>query len=200
MNTLSVENQTIDTEYIILENIYDASRQPLRQRDLAQIAGTSLGMTNSIVKRLAQKGWITVKKLNSRNFQYAVTLEGINEIIHRSYRYFKRTIRNVVYFKDILEDMVSRAKHKNVDTVILLGQSDLDFIVEHACRRLDMSFKKFSEDDKTWEKLSPQALVIYAEGIPENQGQGMNYPQNVFFLSGLIIKQAARTESAAYEN
>jgi DNA-binding MarR family transcriptional regulator len=94
-------NESIDTEFIILENIYDSSEQHTRlcQRDMAQIAGTSLGMTNSILKRLAKRGWISVKKLNSRNIQYAVTLEGINEIIHRSYGYFKRTIRNVVFYQ-----------------------------------------------------------------------------------------------------
>ena len=102
-------NQTVslpDAEYIVLSNIYNSAgdQLPLRQRELAQIAGASLGMTNSILKRLTQKGWITIKRINSRNIQYAVTLEGINEIVHRSYRYFKRTIRNVVFFKDILED------------------------------------------------------------------------------------------------
>ena len=183
----------VDTEFIILENIYDYSSQPLRQRDLAQTAGASLGMTNAILKRLAQKGWITIKKLNSRNIQYAVTLEGMNEIIHRSYRYFKRTIRNVVYFKDILEDLVSRATRKNIDTVILVGISDLDFIVEHVCQRLGMNFKSFPKDGNVGETPPFQALIIYAEGIPETLPRPENQDslQDSFYLSRLIIKQAA---------
>ena len=182
-----IDTPVADTEFIILENIYDSSTQPLRQRDLAQIAGASLGMTNSILKRLAQKGWITVKKLNSRNIQYAVTLEGINEIIHRSYRYFKRTIRNVVYFKDILEDVINRAGRKNINTVILAGTSDLDFIVEHACRRWGLNFTRIPEAERSGE-LPHQALVIYAESIPEGFGRAAD---NTFYLSRLIIKQAA---------
>jgi predicted transcriptional regulator len=69
-------SEPVDTEFIILENIYDSSTQaaPLRQRDMAHVAGASLGMTNAILKRLAKKGWISVKKLNNRNIQYAVTL------------------------------------------------------------------------------------------------------------------------------
>jgi DNA-binding MarR family transcriptional regulator len=141
---LRMHYQVIDTEYIILENIYDSSKQAaaLRQRELAQIAGASLGMTNSILKRLARKGWITVKKLNSRNIQYAVTLEGINEILHRSYGYFKRTIKSAVYYKDILDDIIRRAKKKNIGVVVLAGISDLDFIVEHTCQRWGLSFLK----------------------------------------------------------
>ncbi|MDR2738584.1 MAG: transcriptional regulator, partial [Treponema sp.] len=94
-------NKSPDIEYVILEKLYDSSesRLPLHQRDMAQMARTSLGMANSILKRLAHKGWITIKKLNSRNIQYAVTMEGMNEIIRRSYGYFKRTIRNVFFYK-----------------------------------------------------------------------------------------------------
>ena len=203
MTTFSVDTRVVDTEYIILENIYDSSVQPLRQRDLAQIAGASLGMTNSILKRLAQKGWITVKKLNSRNIQYAVTLEGMNEIIHRSYRYFKRTIRNVVYFKDILEDVVDEARRKNINTVILVGTSDLDFIVEHACRRWGLSFARIPDAEKTGE-TPLQALLIYAEGIPEGSSKAsqsnQRTGQNAFYLSRLIIKQAAKAEPVAEAN
>ena len=201
----------IDTEYIILENIHASVEQqiPLRQRDLAQIAGASLGMTNSILKRLAQKGWITAKKLNSRNIQYAITLEGINEIIHRSYRYFKRTIRNVVYLKDILEEVIYLAKKRNMQTVILLGASDLDFIVEHACLRWNIGFTRIPDQDEAGDNLPPGAFIVYAESIREENreaGQETGYKagreatQNNFYLSRLIIKQAARAELSVHDS
>ena len=198
INAALVDNPLIDTEYIILENIYNSSEQqlPLRQRDLAQIAGASLGMTNSILKRLAQKGWITVKKLNSRNIQYAITFEGMNEIIRRSYRYFKRTIKNVVFYKDILEDLVNRAKHRNISKVVLVGSSDLDFIVEHACRHCGLYFFRIPEEEKTGKSPLNETLKIYAENIPEanrgneHAGNKDTLGQlNTFYLSRLIIKQ-----------
>jgi len=209
INTLSIDNPVIDTEFIILENIYNSAEQQLtlRQRELAQIAGASLGMTNSILKRLAQKGWITVKKLNSRNIQYAITLDGINEIIHRSYRYFKRTIRNVVFFKDILEDLVFRAKRRGIHTVNLVGKSDLDFIVEHACRRWGLRFLKNPEYVKNSSPTPPGTFRIYAEGISETEGMTIKTENeepasqsNTFYLSRLIIKQAAATGSGVLQS
>jgi DNA-binding MarR family transcriptional regulator len=196
-----IENMIIDTEYVILENIYDSAGQqiPLRQRDLAQIAGASLGMTNSILKRLVQKGWITVKKINKRNIQYAVTIDGINEIIHRSYRYFKRTIRNVVFYKEILEDLISKAGCRNINTVVLVGTSDLDFIVEHACRRCGLSFVRNGNRQKTPEIPFPDTLEIYSESITKiNENLNTASSENAFYLSSLIIKQAASDGSAAY--
>jgi predicted transcriptional regulator len=183
-------NGNIDTEYIILENIYDSTHQeiPLRQRDLAQIAGTSLGMTNSILKRLAQKGWITVKKLNSRNIQYAVTLDGINEIVHRSYGYFKRTIKNVVSYKDSIDEIIQKAKRKNINAVLLIGVSDLDFIVEHACHRCGLSFLKTADTAKAVQALNDHIFVVFAETIPDSA-----YPvsKNTLYLSRMLIKNMA---------
>jgi predicted transcriptional regulator len=156
----------------------------LRQRDLAQIAGISLGMTNSILRRLAQKGWISIKKLNHRNIQYALTIEGINEIIHRSYGYFKRTIKNVVYYKDILDNIIRKARQDNANAVILIGISDLDFIVEHACHRYGISFLKAAGQETVRE--AGNALCIYSETI-NNTAQNNN--ENALYLSNLVFRQ-----------
>jgi DNA-binding MarR family transcriptional regulator len=54
-----MNSETLETaEYLILENIYSYTPRmpPLNQRELARAARTSLGLTNSILKRLAQKG------------------------------------------------------------------------------------------------------------------------------------------------
>ena len=197
---LPIENPGADFEYIILENIYNSadSKLPLRQRELAQIAGASLGMTNSILKRLAQKGWISVKRLNSRNIQYAVTLDGINEIIRRSYRYFKRTIKNVVFFKDILEDLVVKIKQKNINTVILAGQSDLDFIVEHACRGCGLRFSRSPDDERPGKIPAPGTFIIYSENIYETAETASR--MNTCYLSRLIINNPVFFQAARREN
>jgi DNA-binding MarR family transcriptional regulator len=206
-----MNDETVDTEYIILENIYDSSRRqpPLRQRDLAQIAGTSLGMTNFILKRLAQKGWITIKKLNSRNIQYAVTLEGINEIVHRSLGYFKRTIKNIVYYKESLDEIIYRAKRKNITTVLLIGISDLDFIVEHTCHRYGVSFLKAVDRDMALQALDDYTFAVFAETIPEPgtggspaagakvPAAGRNFKKNTLYLSRMVIQKAAENTQRA---
>jgi len=180
----------IDAEYMILENIYDSGTQKsnIRQRDLALIAGASLGMTNSILKRLAEKGWITIKKLNSRKMQYTVTIDGINEIVHRSYRYFKKTIKNVVYYREILENLVYQAKQKKIETVILVGKSDLDFIVEHSCNRWELNFRKIPNSEPDNDKTLLHVLKIYAENINEPLTVKED-KTNAFYLSRLIMRQ-----------
>jgi DNA-binding MarR family transcriptional regulator len=185
-----MENEAPDTEFIILENIYDSLEQEIspRQRDLAQVAGTSLGMTNSILKRLAKKGWITIKKLNSRTIQYAITLDGLNEIIHRSYRYFKRTIKNVAFYKDRIDEAIIGAKKKNLTAVLLIGASDLEFILEHSCQYHGLSFFK-AVDMSTMKSLSDKTLVVYSETIPaEKANQNAASKRHTLSLFRIMMK------------
>jgi predicted transcriptional regulator len=182
----SVASNSPDTEFIILENIYASLGRNLRQRDLALVAGTSLGMTNSILKRLVVKGWITARKLNHRNIQYAVTIDGINEILHRSYRYFKRTIQNIMVYKDAIDQVIHQAKRKNYAVILLVGVSDLEFIIEHICHNYGLSFLKTVDAGTARQALDGQTFGIFSETIPEYSAAG----PNTLYLSGMVIRNA----------
>ena len=164
-------------EIEILENIYH-SQPNVRQRDLAQIVGLSLGMTNAILKRLAQKGWITVRKVNNRNISYAVSPEGMDVIMRKSYSYFRRTIKNVVYYRKTIEKLIKEVGDLGYQKLILVGQSDLDFIVEHACDRSGIELLK--EDPADYE--FGNVFFLYSEKyIPDEEiaGNGQGYLQKV---------------------
>lgn len=129
-----------EKELEVLEQIY--IRQDVRQRDLAQVIGLSLGMTNAILKRLTQKGFLTVRKVNNRNIAYAVSPVGVDAIARKSYRYLKRTIKNVVDYKQAIEDVISAAADGGYTEVALVGPSDLDFIVEHLCGKYGIAYER----------------------------------------------------------
>jgi DNA-binding MarR family transcriptional regulator len=143
------QSRIAERELELLESIY-RNRSAIKQRDLAKIVGLSVGMTNSILKRLAQKGWLTIRKVNNRNIHYVVSPEGIEALMRRSYRYFKRTIKNVVLYKDAMERLVSRVVRERYTGLVLVGESDLDFLVEHECLKHALPFhreKAMGEDD-----------------------------------------------------
>jgi DNA-binding MarR family transcriptional regulator len=196
-HTLNPANSSVDTEFLILENIYSSpDRAPLRQRDLALTAGTSLGMTNSILKRLAQKGWISAKKLNRRKIQYAVTIDGINELLRRSYRYFKRTIRNIMVYKDAIDQVIGLAKRKNYAVILLIGISDLEFIIEHSCHNHGLSFLKTVDSVTARQALDDQTFGIFAETIPEqpdSRTAGKKTFPNTLHLSRLVMEGLRET-------
>jgi DNA-binding MarR family transcriptional regulator len=157
-----------DFELSILESIYCSSkheRQAVTQRELARTSGLSLGMTNAVIKRFVEKGWISARKLNSRTIRYAMTPEGISEIAHRTYRYFKRTARNVAVYKDILEDFVADERRKGVRTLVLAGASDLDFVLEYLCERHELTFAKTADPEKALALAKPGTVIVLAETV-----------------------------------
>ena len=134
-----------DRELLVLEHIAKAAI--VRQRDIARIVGMSLGMTNSILKRLTRKGLITIRKINNRNVMYAVSPRGFDQIARRSYRYLRRTIKNVVSYRQTIESLVLLVKSQGFSEVGLVDDSDLDFIVEHACLEAGLRFRSVSTTD-----------------------------------------------------
>ena len=147
---------TSDKEAIILEHIY--YNDSPKQRELADKAGISLGMTNAILKRLIEKGWLMAKRLNSRNISYVVSPAGVEEIFRRGYKYFKRTIDDVIFYKAQIEELVSEAAKAGYKCVTLVGKSDLDFLVEYACGKLGVDFKKIKE-----KQIINNSFIFYSE-------------------------------------
>jgi DNA-binding MarR family transcriptional regulator len=143
--TISPEVTRADLELAVLKAVHD--RADVKQRDIAEIVGVSLGMTNAILRRLSQKGLVTIKRVNNRNLRYAVSPDGMEAIAKRSYRYFKRTIKNVVYYRDAIERVIRHAARDGYDTVVLVGESDLAFIIEHFCEKYGLSFHSAAFDE-----------------------------------------------------
>jgi len=168
-----------EKELQILENIHK-NASAVRQRDLAAIAGLSLGMTNAILNRLAKKGWITIRKVNNRNIRYAVTPKGMEVLTRKSYQYFKRTIKNVVYYREAIEELVGQAHSDGYGGLVLVGNSDLDFIVEHACRRAGVDYLR---DTTTFDG---KIFYLYSESYIPDEEEERNR-KDVLFLQKVFV-------------
>jgi len=147
-----------ESELKILELI-SQGKDDISQRDISRIIGLSLGMTNSILKRFAEKGLITIKKVNNRNIHYALTAEGIEEIGKRSWGYFKRTIKNVVVYREAISEIIKKAVNDGYDGISLVGESDMAFIVEHECYKLQVSFV-YGEKENYFIFLSEESIPL----------------------------------------
>jgi len=150
-----------DHEYALLESIYHHTEdRPVRQRDLARVVGISLGMTNVILQKLAQKGWVIIRRINSRNIQYAVTPSGIEQISRKSFLFLKRTVRNVVFYKDMLDQLVADLKTRGYRAIVLVGKSDFDFVLAYLCQKHQLEFIESQTPSRR-----EGAKLIYAEDV-----------------------------------
>lgn len=160
-----------DIELETLQLLQQADSGSPKQRDLARILGISLGMTNAIVKRLVEKGFLMLRKINGRNMQYAVTPEGSREIARRSYRYMRRTIGNVSRWKEAIDSVIRQEKEAGISRIELIGESDLAFMVEYSCRRhqLDFALQHAPASGKDELPLNHTKIIMSESFDPDNE-------------------------------
>ena len=179
---------TTDKEIEILEQISERVEraEQVHQRDLARIIGMSLGMTNAILKRLSHKGYLTIRKVNNRNIAYAVTPAGVEAVARRSYRYLRRTVKNIVFYKEAIESFIIQIKRDGYRTVELVGESDLSFIVEHIAGKYGLQFVAVDEADG---QAADHGFVVFAETIePETEPAAEN--SGAAYLGRILAEQA----------
>jgi len=178
-----------ETEIDLLEKILEHSSD-IRQRDLARIIGLSLGMANAILKRLVQKGLLKIQKVNNRNIRYVVSPRGMERIARRSYRYFRQTVKNVVYYKEAIEELLDLVKARGVTEIVLIGPSDLDFIVEHLCAKHRLALRRAT---KAAPELNRQRFLLYSERYPNTPPASARSAH----LRRLILPSRSRSQLSA---
>lgn len=173
-----------DHEYLALKVIQGSSEHPessndpegagppegsqLSQREIARTLDISLGMTNIILKRLVSKGWLTMHRINGRNLAYALTPDGTRELARRSYRYLRRTIKSVVGWKGRLDRLLISAKSSGVSRIILVGNSQLEFMIDYLCGLHGLGLEN---KDQLPNDAPEGALVLVGENIEPSENQ-----------------------------
>lgn len=133
-----------DTELQLLETIY--SKQDgsgaISQRDLAGASGLSLGMTNALLRRFVERGWVKLMHLSGRSLKYILTTEGAEEVLHRSLSYFTRAVRSASLYRDKIDAYVLGLSKAGFETLVLEGPAELDFLFDYSCARHGLDFVK----------------------------------------------------------
>ena len=162
----------------VLSNVHQTliSSPNASQRDISKALNMSLGMTNSILKRFVDKGWMCMHKISARNIKYVLTPEGLKEVAKRSYNYVKRTIKNVYDFKELILDFVGKQKSLGIKNIILLGEDDIAFIIEYACQKNEISFFNIRDINNDF-NIENNSLFLLSENICEE-----SCPKEIFTM------------------
>ena len=99
-------------------------------------------MTNALLKRFAERGWVKFSNLRGRHLQYGLTTDGVAEVARRSVAYFARAARNASRYRSRIDHFVREARERGYQELVLEGPGDLDFLFEYSCLRHGIAFKK----------------------------------------------------------
>ena len=99
------------------------------QRDLARSTGVALGLVNSYIRRCVRKGWIKINEAPANRYVYFLTPVGFSEKIRLTTRYVSESFSFYRRASVLCERMLEKFAQNGIESVILLGASDLAEIV-----------------------------------------------------------------------
>lgn len=159
-----------------VHHTYEANEHQ-SQRSIARALGMSVGLTNAILRRLVDKGFLMMRRINQHNAHYLVTPAGIEQISRRSYLYLRRTIGHVVRYKEHIRAFCREQAAAGVREIVLVGESDLAFLLEWCAEKEGLTFEHSESIDYSVSTIRPMGFgpnvlranvcVLLAESYPE---------------------------------
>ncbi len=136
-----------------IENNPDAT-----QSTLAEHLGVAVGTVNFVVRRMIEKGYIRVKRLERKRLKYMVTPQGVTiraKLAVISIGYSMRLYRET---RDEAKRLVNKVRQKGFDQIVIRGEGELADVVRLTCIEYGVQVMKFG-------KINQPLPVIIIDGV-----------------------------------
>ena len=135
----------------ILEEI-DNDHTP-SQRDLSKKLNISLGLVNSFVKRLANKGYFKINNIPKNRVKYILTPKGAAEKTRLTYQYIQHSFEFYRNAREKLHKLFNYLNKQGVRRVIFYGTGDFAEIAFICLQETSIQLLAVVDDNKIGEKF-----------------------------------------------
>lgn len=123
------------------------------QRDLAKKLGISLGLVNSLIKRIAKKGYFKITTVPKNRVKYILTPKGFSEKIALTYRYISYSINFYTDIRDKICKIAETIVATDQKRVIIYGANELAEIACIVLQEYDLDLIGIIDDEKAGGKI-----------------------------------------------
>jgi DNA-binding MarR family transcriptional regulator len=95
------------------------------QRELSQSLNLSLGLVNSFIKRLVNKGYFKVKAMPRNRAKYLLTPEGVARKSKLTIEYLKYSVNFHKEIKELLINRFNHMKRRQVNSILFFGAGEV---------------------------------------------------------------------------
>jgi predicted transcriptional regulator len=118
------------------------------QRKLAILSGMALGVTNTCLRRMAERGWIQVRHMNGHRMGYYLTKKGILEKDRLISEMACRSIEHYAWMKDLMKGKLIEMQSAGIRRIVFYGTSDEIEIAYMTLQELDLILVGIIEDEE----------------------------------------------------
>ena len=123
------------------------------QRELAKKLNISLGLVNSFVKRLAQKGYFKVTTIPKNRVMYILTPKGVAEKTRLTYQYIQHSYQFYKRARKIIHDLFQELVPMDVRRIVFYGASDVAEIASVSLQETGIQLVAVVDDSKIGERF-----------------------------------------------
>ena len=128
------------------------------QRRLSQKFGIALGLTNSCLRRMAQKGWIRIRVVNRRRLGYYLTSRGLTEKAKLTFNHISSNVQRYSELKSMIHQKFLDMQRKGRKRIVFYGVSDEMEVAYITLQGVNLNLVGIVEDD---ERFQPGIILGY---------------------------------------
>jgi len=123
------------------------------QRDMARTLNISLGLVNSFIKRLAQKGYFKITSIPRNRIRYILTPKGAAEKTRLTYQYIQYSLGFYKRARQNLRKLFHQFSDMGVRRVVFYGANDLTEIAYLSLLETSIELSAVVDDEKAGRKF-----------------------------------------------
>lgn len=119
----------------------------LTQRDISSRLGIALGLTNSYIKNLIAKGFVTVKSIPPRRYAYFLTPKGFAEKTRLTYHLLQDYTRIYREARNNYRQLFSELRDEGTKSVVLAGADEVAEIAYITLHEADLKLSGVFDEE-----------------------------------------------------
>lgn len=124
------------------------SNDNLTQRELSREVGIALGLVNHLLKKMAGKGWIKIKNVNTKKIKYLITPKGAKEKTSLLCKRVESTIHFYLEAKRVIKDKIVYLKNYGVESVSIYGVNHISEVLFIVLKELRLELDHVVDNKK----------------------------------------------------
>jgi DNA-binding Lrp family transcriptional regulator len=123
------------------------------QRDLSKKLNISLGLVNSFVKRLANKGYFKINNISKNRVKYILTPKGAAEKTRLTYQYIQYSLKFYRNAREKLHKLFTYLNQQGVRRVVFYGTGEFAEIAFISLQETSIQMLSIVDDNHIGEKF-----------------------------------------------
>lgn len=129
------------------------------QRDLAKKLNVSLGLVNSFVKRLANKGYFKITNIPKNRVRYILTAKGTAEKTRLTYNYIQYSFEYYKGARESLRKLFTVLSERGIRRIAFFGAGDLAEIASISLQETEIELVCIFDEKKHGKKFFKREIL-----------------------------------------